>query len=241
MTDPHLFADRAGELRGAVTYATLREVLAHYRDGNWTADIVVATGDLVQDDSIEAYRHFAALVGELGLPVYTVPGNHDVPELMAGALGAPLFHINDICERHGWLVAGIDTCVPGRAGGAVSSGELDRLDAALAASDAEHALVCMHHPPVAMGSRWLDSVGMDNGDEVLARLAEAGKVRVALFGHVHQAYDAEHSGIRVIGTPSTCRQFTPASDEFAVDDRPPAYRRIELAADGRFDTRLVWL
>jgi hypothetical protein len=26
-----------------------------------------------------------------------------------------------------------------------------------------------------------------------------------------------------------------------VDDRPPAYRRLELAADGTFSTELIWL
>jgi Icc protein len=62
-----------------------------------------------------------------------------------------------------------------------------------------------------------------------------------LFGHAHQAYDGTHNGIRIYGTPSTCRQFRPGSSSFAVDDRPPAYRRLELAADGTFSTELVWL
>lgn len=241
ITDPHLFADPAGELRGVTTRASLERVLKHYRQHDWTADIVVATGDLVQDDSVEAYRHFAHLVGGLELPVLVVPGNHDLPEHLAEVLHPPRFSVNEAYESNAWMIVGIDTCVPGRAGGAVTDAELDRLDALLKSSGADHVLVCMHHPPVSMGSRWLDSVGMDDGDAVLATLAASGTVRVALFGHVHQAYDVEHAGIRVIGTPSTCRQFLPGSDDFAVDDRPPAYRQIELAADGGFDTHLVWL
>ena len=65
-------------------------------------------------------------------------------------------------------------------------------------------------------------------------------VRAAVFGHVHQPYDARHGSVRVIGTPSTCRQFKRLSDEFAVDQRSPAYRRITLHADGSFDNELVW-
>ena len=61
------------------------------------------------------------------------------------------------------------------------------------------------------------------------------------FGHVHQEYDDDYEGIRILATPSTCRQFKPDSDEFATDDRPPAYRRILLAADGNVDTELVWV
>jgi Icc protein len=114
------------------------------------------------------------------------------------------------------------------------------MEETIAASRVEHVMVCLHHPPVPMRSKWLDSVGLDNGDEFLARAAALGRVRVAICGHVHQQYDAVHDGIRLITTPSTCRQFLPGADEFAVDDNPPAYRRIELWPDGRVDTVLDW-
>ena len=58
---------------------------------------------------------------------------------------------------------------------------------------------------------------------------------------MHQAYDRFHDGIRVVGTPSTCRQFLPDSDEFAVDDRPPAYRRMSLLPDGSMETKVIWV
>ena len=99
----------------------------------------------------------------------------------------------------------------------------------------------LHHPPIPLGSKWLDSVGMANGDEVLERLRMLGRVRALAFGHVHQEYDDAYEGIRIMATPSTCRQFRPRSDEFAVDDKPPAYRRIELGADGSVTTEVVWV
>jgi Icc protein len=102
-------------------------------------------------------------------------------------------------------------------------------------------MVCLHHPPVDMGSAWLDTVGLRNGKEFLQTVQSLGRVRLAVFGHVHQPYDQEHHGIRIIGTPSTCRQFLPGSDDFAVDDRPPAYRRITLHGDGSSDAKLIWL
>ena len=111
----------------------------------------------------------------------------------------------------------------------------------IAGSKAKHVMVCLHHPPVPMGSKWLDTVGLANGEDFLERLQSAGRVRLAVFGHVHQAYDEEHDGIRIIATPSTCRQFKPQSEKFAVDERPPAYRRINLSADGSFETELVWV
>ena len=140
-----------------------------------------------------------------------------------------------------WLLVGLDSCLAGQAGGAVSEEELERLAEIVGASAARHVLVFLHHPPVPMGSKWLDSVGMANGEQVLERLRTLGRVRALVFGHVHQEYDDMYEGIRIMATPSTCRQFMPASDEFAVDDRPPAYRRIELRSDGDLDTQLIWV
>ncbi len=108
-------------------------------------------------------------------------------------------------------------------------------------SAARHVLVFLHHPPVPMGSAWLDNVGMRNGNEFLERLRTLRRVRAVTFGHVHQSYDDDYEGIRILATPSTCRQFKPNSDEFATDDRPPAYRRITLTDDGQVDTELMWI
>ena len=241
MTDPHLFSDAAGSLRGTVTLASLSGVIQHYRDGDWQADFVSATGDLIQDKSAGAYEQFKSAVGALDLDVYCIPGNHDVRALMRRAVSEPPFFYCDKVETNNWLIIGIDSCVSENASGAIDNREYDRLDKAIAASDADHVMVCLHHPPVVMGSAWLDTVGLEKPDEFYERVGASAKVRLAIFGHVHQAYDNSHHGIQIVGTPSTCRQFKPHSDEFAVDDRPPAYRRIELFADGRCSTELVWV
>ena len=241
LTDPHLFAERESALRGTVTYDSLSRVLGHVANAEWQAEQILLTGDLVQDDSATAYEHIATLLEPFGLPVLTVPGNHDVRPMMKSTLPAGQF---DYCgsARHGnWLLTGLDSCIHGSAAGKLSSAELTRLTETIAASDAEHILVCLHHPPIPLGSRWLDSVGLENGREFLNVLSESGRVRSVLFGHAHQAFDEHRDGLRILGTPSTCRQFMPQSDNFALDDRPPAYRRIELHADGAVNTELLWL
>jgi len=241
LTDPHLFADAGGDLRGTVTYLSLSAVLDHYRDGDWRADLAVVTGDLIQDDSAGAYDHFCQLLGTLQLPVYCVPGNHDVRQLMRDAIAEPPFHYCASLLSDNWLIVGLDSCVTGQAGGHLNVAELARLEAEIAATAVPNVMVCLHHPPVQMGSRWLDTVGLDNGQEFLEKIAVSGKVRLAIFGHVHQPYDTDHGGVSIIATPSTCRQFAQGSDDFAVDDNPPAYRRISLHADGSYEHELVWL
>jgi Icc protein len=58
---------------------------------------------------------------------------------------------------------------------------------------------------------------------------------------VHQAYDGERNGVRLYATPSTGAQFTPHSDRYAVDSRPPAYRVFDLQSDGRIESDVRWI
>ena len=88
-----------------------------------------------------------------------------------------------------------------------------------------------------MGSTWLDTVGLRNGDEFLrAPAARLNRVRLAVFGHVHQDYDANTKAFalsrRRRPAGSSCRAATNSRST----TRPPAYRRIELNSDGSSDT-----
>jgi Icc protein len=241
LTDPHLFADPSASLRGAVTYRTLERVLSHIRQAAWPADLVAVTGDLIQDDSAAAYDNFCDLLDAVGLPVHTVPGNHDVRNLMRSVLRRPGFHYCDSAVFGNWRIVGVDTCVSGSAGGRIASRELARLRQLLDNNVANNVLLCLHHPPVPLGSRWLDEVGLANADAFLDLVAGYNAAKCIMFGHAHQAFDGRHAHIRILGTPSTCRQFKPGSDEFALDTLPPAYRRVCLLADGGVETQLQWL
>jgi Icc protein len=140
-----------------------------------------------------------------------------------------------------WRVVLLDSCLPGSASGRLSPESLSALDAALRSAGKRHCLVCLHHHPVPMASRWLDRVGLENAPEFLATVDRHQNVRAILWGHVHQTHDALRKGVRLLATPSTCAQFLPGSDDFAVDVRPPAYRTLELRPDGSLLTEVVWL
>jgi Icc protein len=124
--------------------------------------------------------------------------------------------------------------------GFISAAELAALDAALASAP-HYAIVFVHHHPVSMASRWLDTIGIENADEFLRVLDAHPQVRAISWGHVHQSFDARRHGVRLLATPSTCAQFLPLSDDFAVDSQPPAYRRLTLQPDGQLETEVVWV
>lgn len=202
---------------------------------------MLITGDLIQDDSAEAYDLFRQLLLPLNMRMHCVPGNHDVRDLMRVVCCRPPFSYCAKEEINDWLLVGLDSCIADNAGGEIAAEEFDRLENIIEASPAKHIMVNLHHPPVPMGSAWLDTVSLNNGDELLQRLQRSGRVRLLVFGHVHQPYDADHGGIQILGTPSTCSQFKPGSEDFELDDRPPAYRRITLHSDGSNDNELIWV
>jgi 3',5'-cyclic-AMP phosphodiesterase len=240
-TDPHLYGDEHESLRGVQTLPALTAALAHARGREWPPDAVLVTGDLVQDDPA-GYPHFRRLFGALGVPVLCIPGNHDEPQAMRRELAAGPFVLDGGYIDFGrWRIVLLDSCIPGSASGALSAQALEGLRAALSDAGTRHCMVCLHHHPVPMSSRWLDRVGLNNAAEFLHTIDAHRNVRAVVWGHVHQNYDALRKGVRMLATPSTCAQFAPNSDDFAVDLRPPAYRTFELRPDGSLLTEVVWL
>jgi Icc protein len=239
ITDPHLYGNAGGSLRGVETDSSLRNVLdeALSHDADYAA--ILVTGDLVQDDA-SGYLRFKSILGNLRKPVLCLPGNHDEPEAMRRSLSHEPFRYCGAHEFGSWNFIMLDSYDPGHVGGRLADSELARLDEALRDSPA-HALVCLHHHPVAMGSRWLDGIGLANTGEFWRVVDSHAHVRGIMWGHVHQAHDAQRNGVRLMGTPSTCAQFLPGSDRYAIDSRPPAYRVLNLQDDGRIHSEIRWV
>jgi Icc protein len=172
--------------------------------------------------------------------VLCIPGNHDDPEAMRRELSVAPFRLNGAHEFGTWNFVMLDSFDPGCVGGRLTSAELARLDQALS-NCPKHAMICLHHHPVAMGSRWLDTIGLANAADFWKILDKHAHVRAVVWGHVHQAYEGTRGKVQLFATPSTGAQFLPGSDRFALDARPPAYRTFELHDDGRIDTQVQWV
>jgi 3',5'-cyclic-AMP phosphodiesterase len=239
ITDPHVYGSASARLRGVQTDATLRAVLEQALAHPADYSAVLVTGDLVQDDTA-GYLRFRSMLGNLRTPVLCIPGNHDEPEAMQRELDMEPFRFCGAHEFGAWNFVMLNSYDPGCVGGRLSSAELDRLDAALAASP-RHSMVCLHHHPVAVGSRWLDNIGLANAADFWRVIDAHECVRAVTWGHVHQAYEARRGAVQLYATPSTGAQFLPGSDRYALDSRPPAYRTFELHSDGRITTEVHWV
>lgn len=240
LTDLHLKGSEDGAVRGVATLPALEATLASARARRWPPDAVLLTGDLVQDDP-GGYAHVRRLLGGLGLPILCIPGNHDDPRALRRELGSAPFILDRHVDLGRWRIVQLDSSSPDQASGHLPPEELAGLEEALATAGERHCLVCLHHHPVPMGSQWLDTVGLDNAAQLLAVLDRHRPVRALVWGHVHQCYEGQRHGVRLLATPSTCVQFLPGSEAFAVDQRPPGYRTLTAQADGSLQTEVVWL
>jgi Icc protein len=241
VTDTHLFAQADGRLRGVETHRTLSRVLAHAAAQNRSPSAILVTGDLSQDETREAYQHFRSLLARFGVPVWCVPGNHDAPSFMNDTLSAPPFSMGGAMVAGGWCLLLLNSYIAGDNGGRLEPGDLEWLDARLREHRERHVLLAVHHHVLPLKSRWLDALALYNADELLAIVDRSPQVRCVVAGHVHQASDMSRNGVRFLTTPSTCFQFLPAADNFAVDTRPPGYRWLDLMADGTVATEVVWV
>ncbi len=239
-TDLHLYRDPAEELRGIATLPALQAAIRHAEQRFPSRDALVLTGDLVQDDA-EGYELVREIFGASAQPVLCLPGNHDIPARMRATLKSAPFQIGGTAALGNWRIALLDTYWEGHAGGRLGEKQLKELEEFLKTNPDRYVMLCLHHQPIPMQSRWLDQVGLRDAPALMALIERHANVRAVLWGHVHQALDRFIGTARFMSTPATCAQFLPFSDDFAIDRRPPGYRVIELMPDGSVATEVLWL
>jgi len=242
ITDSHLTKDAEGELLGVNTRESLRAVLglvkANIAERNHAQpDCILATGDLAQDASPEAYHCFKSQIDDFGCPSNWFPGNHDDREVMRDVIGSGP-ELDKIIRIEGWQIIMLDSSVTGAVHGFLEKGELDILESALSERPDLHSLVCMHHHPVSIDSEWLDKIGVHNRDAFFEVIDRHKNVRAVLWGHIHQQLDDVRDSISLHATPSTCIQFLPKSKGFAVESIAPGYRWMSRYPNGDIKTKV---
>ena len=175
ISDTHLHATTDSRMRGVNTFDTFRAVLdAAQRDSDWPADVVLVSGDIVQDESRAGYELFRGEMEKLGVRVLCLPGNHDDPKLMDEILSGDPFDFCGTVRINEWSLILLNTFLTGEDAGGLGKRRLDALATALKQNESQHVIVCMHHQPLNMGSTWLDGVGLRDADR-LARRARDGR------------------------------------------------------------------
>jgi len=189
ISDSHIGFDRAANPDPA---ATLREAVAQIRALPVRPAFVLHTGDITHLSREAEFDAAQAILGELGLPVHYVPGEHDVQDDGLGA--AYLRRFGAGTNGRGWYsfdaggvhFVGLINVLELQAGGLGHLGaeQLAWLQADLRGHSASTPIVVFAHMPLwSLYPEW--GWGTDDSTQALALLARFGSVTV-LNGHIHQ-------------------------------------------------------
>lgn len=242
ITDTHLFAAKHETLLGVNTWESYQAVLDAIQAQQRECDLIVATGDLAQDQTAAAYQHFAEGIARFGAPCVWLPGNHDFQPAMYTALQeAGISSSKRVITGDNWQILLLDSQVFGVPHGELSEFQLDWLEKKLAANPERHTLLLLHHHPLPSGCSWLDQHSLRNAAELDNVLARFPNVRYLLCGHIHQELDLDWNGRRLLATPSTCVQFKPHCANFTLDTIAPGWRWLDLYPDGSLQTEVCRL
>ncbi|MGQ0658703.1 MAG: phosphodiesterase [Chromatiales bacterium] len=241
LSDTHYSTNPDAELDGVNPRHSLAQVVRHLKQQERRIDAVLATGDLSHDGTEDSYAALRATFEQLGAPVYCIPGNHDSPAAMSRALTGPRVHVTESLKLGVWHVVFLNTHVPDWEAGRLGEDRLRRFDIMMSGEPDAPTLVCLHHPPLPIGSPWMDAMGVTDAADFLVVVDKHPQVRAVVWGHIHQEFEQRRNGVWFWAVPSTCVQFKPAATQYQRDDLPPGYRRLELLPDGKLSTAVIRL
>ncbi|MFB8118515.1 phosphodiesterase [Streptomyces sp. NPDC055962] len=241
LSDPHL---TTGPLAGAPAEG-LRRALGRVLVLDPQPDCVVITGDLADRGEPEEYRAFHQVIDRFPLPLHLVAGNHDDPgELLAEFAGTRFLgegaQTHYAVDHPAFTLVVLDSTVPRSPGGRLGAPQLAWLDKALARRPDLPAVVCLHHPPIAVGIPFLDGMRLENGEELASVLTRHDNVTRVLAGHVHRPVVGAFAGSVVATAPSTHLQ-----SGLVLRDAVPPYAPeptsflLHLAGDAAWVTHTV--
>ena len=203
-------------------------------------DTVVVTGDHTHDERAESYAFVRELLADWSDRLLVVPGNHDDRQILQQEFADVLNRPEVLCTSEtirfhlraaGWNLIGLDSHVPSAVPGYVSDAQCDWLNLILQEQTDTPTALFMHHPPIPVGSVWMDAIGLQQPQRFQDVIRQHPQVQLIVCGHVHHEWQGLLGATSVVTTPSTGIQFDPNGTEPAFASAAPGYRLITLSTN----------
>lgn len=213
VSDSHISMNNNWPIEGANTRSNFIRLVDALRRQTVMPDIVLYSGDLGEDGSLEEYAFAAQELQSLKIPIKIVPGNHDLRAPLRSMLPSMTGINTDghLCfTEEEWPVAiiGLDTIIEGKPHGELCPKRLGWLSDTLQRLRDRQVIIVMHHPPITTGLSDLDSMGLLKGVQEFAEIVSVhGGVEAILCGHMHRAIQGTCGGAPVFVAPSASHQF----------------------------------
>jgi Icc protein len=221
ISDTHLGPDPAYIHRGFAPHERMLHLVRDISRLGITPDFVIHTGDICGDKETHAtrkhYSHANTLLTQLPGPQYYLVGNHDCATSLFSSLQMgehEVFYQNGDDRAYSFTSKGVScfslsSSIPTKREGLISLPQREALEARIA-SVTSPMVFFLHHPPLTMGSPWMDQNMLLQDGEDLHQLLSRYRERVlgVFFGHIHQPWQTIRDGISYFSSPGTIFQFS---------------------------------
>ena len=192
-------------------------------------DLVLLTGDLVNEGRPEEYDHLRQLLEPLRAPYHLVPGNHDLTDELRAAFPD---HVHGTDGRADGVIEGplrivtLDSSRYPEPGGSLDAEQLEWLDQTLAAvPDSRRSSPCTTHrsrPGSSTWTRWRSTRRPRRASRRWSRTHP--QVERVLSGHLHRCISRRFAGTIAMTAPSTAHavQLDLGDGRAAWNHEPPA-------------------
>ncbi|MDE2420638.1 MAG: 3',5'-cyclic-AMP phosphodiesterase [Gammaproteobacteria bacterium] len=237
VSDCHLFESCDTKLLGMNTEESFQSVIELIKKENFDKklSLFIATGDIAQTPSEKTYARFLDQMQTFEEPCVWLQGNHDLNDLFLAQQNHAA-NMDVITLGSQWLVIMLNSSDDHEITGRLTAEELLWLAKQLSHYPDRHIIIAMHHNPIPIQSKWLDQIGLSNAADFWTVVDQAPQVKAVIHGHIHQNFEFTRGSVKVWACPSTCIQFKPLCDTFALDNLPPGYRWFDLYANGQINT-----
>ena len=219
ISDTHILAKSSDGAPAASRAENLRQCIADInRQG---VDVVLHTGDSVQNGTAEEYAHLCEILADLEAPLFLVPGNRDRRDALRAALDHLSYlprtgdFLHYVVEDYPVRLVALDSVHTGDRKGFFCKLRLAWLEETLAGEPDRPTILFFHHPPFDIP--WQDYVGgyrHPEEAENLARLVSRHPQVVRLLsGHVHCLHREEWGGTIATTMPSVAVDVRKGVDE----------------------------
>ena len=249
ISDTHFGPDRFHTVRGTNVYERSVALVAAINALPFEPDLIIHTGDVVNDPDTDAYALAAEVFSELTIPIYFATGNHDDVSMMREALtfgphqslvptadGRLCYRITGgKCDDVEFFV--VDGQVPPKDGphGQLSDDQIQAVFREISGS--RPVAIFLHYPLSPIGSAWIDEhLLLKNGAAFRVALASqcGNQLRGVFTGHLHRGLQLYQDGVFQSGVSSPACEFTSGpEDDFCdfLSGVPVPFHHITFTTD----------
>jgi Icc protein len=239
ISDTHILA-KTSDLPAAISRAdNLRRCIDDInRQG---VDLVIHTGDTVQDGLPEEYAHLRKILAELDAPLFLIPGNRDRQDALRTALEHLSFlptkgdFLHYVVDEFPLRLVALDSVVAGERKGVFCAERRAWLEETLAGEPDKPTLLFMHHPPFDIDPHYVGGYRRaEDAADLAALVGRHPQVERLLCGHVHCLHREPWGGTIATTMPSVAVDLRKEVDAKIGDN--PIYMLHLTSDDGSLVT-----